>query len=234
MRLLIAAFVLAAPACGSRSGLNEPGSTTRGNGTAMTTHPSTKTSGCPGATPALSAVLMGEPIDSFARPDRSGHQALVRLSISPEALRAIGLDASCRNLIRVAALEGWIGLAGQAVLDALDESTATAMASAYAEAIRTSDDAIAWNLPAEVTSSDVASHMIVLGTRALPHLRPLLDDLRALPYSGSETATVAELRHYRVADLAAGIIAVILGVPYQDANTPAERDRQLTELRAKI
>jgi hypothetical protein len=79
----------------------------------MTTQNSaTDAPGCPGASPALKAVLTDEPIDSFARPDRSGHQALARLSITAGTLHAIGLDASCANQVRFAAFEGWIGLVG--------------------------------------------------------------------------------------------------------------------------
>jgi hypothetical protein len=201
----------------------------------MTTQNSaTDAPGCPGASPALKAVLTDEPIDSFARPDRSGHQALARLSITAGTLHAIGLDASCANQVRFAAFEGWIGLVGEVALGELDNATATAMVVVHTEALRTADDASPWGLPPDVTSSELARHLIVLGKRALPYLRPLLDDLRELPYAGSETSAVAGLRQYRVADLAAGIITVMVGVPYQDAKTPAERDRQLAELRATV
>lgn len=45
--------------------------------------------------------------------------------------------------------------------------------------------------------------------------------------------TTAGIRSYRVADLAAGMRSVIVGVPYHDGKTPAERDRQRIELRTK-
>jgi hypothetical protein len=235
MRWLMAWSVVVA-ACGSRSVANEVPASEQAKGTPMITKNSSVSAAadCPGVNAALKAVLLDEPIDSFSRPDQSGYQALVRLAIGADALRAIGLDARCPNAVRFAALEGWIGLAGEDVLGALDDATAGEMATVYGEAIRTTDDAAVWNLPPDVTSSVVARHLIVLGKRALPRLRPLLDDMRELPYAGSETSAIAGIKHYRVADLAAGMIVVIVGTPYRDGKTPADREHQLIELRARL
>jgi hypothetical protein len=155
-------------ACGSRSVANEVPASEQAKGTPMITKNSSASAAadCPGVNAALKAVLLDEPIDSFSRPDRSGHQALVRLAIGADALRAIGLDARCPNVVRFAAFEGWSGLAGANVLGALDDATAGEMATVYGEAIRTTDDAAVWNLPPDVTSSVVARHLIVLGARA--------------------------------------------------------------------
>ncbi|HEX7839098.1 MAG TPA: hypothetical protein VF469_16585 [Kofleriaceae bacterium] len=200
----------------------------------MTSQDSSTAGGCASASPALRAVLHDEPIASFVLPGGSGRQALTRLAVKPDALRAIGVDASCPNRVRFAAFEGWIALAGEAVLGSVDDATAAAMAAVQAEAIRTTDDAGLWGLPPDVVSSDVSRHLIILGRRALPQLRPVLDDTREAPYTGGEISAIASLRHYRINDLAAGLIAVIVGVPYQNAKTPAERDAQIADLRSKI
>ena len=189
-------------------------------------------SGCT-ASPELQAVLAREPLSSFILPQGSGRAALATLRTTPDALHAAGLDGACPNPVRLAALEAWIALAGEGVLQKLDDTTATAIATVQAEALRTTDDAGIWGLPPDVVQSEVSRHLIIVGRRALPQLRPLLDDLRLLPYAGSEISAVASLKKYRVADLAAGLLAVILGAPYQDDRAPTVRDAQLADLRTR-
>lgn len=191
----------------------------------------TPTSGCASATPALRAAL-DAPIASFAA--GTGKDALTRAGATPDALAAIGRDPSCPNPMRFAAFEGWIALAGEHALGQVDDATATAMATVQAEAIRTADEASLWGLPPSVSSEPLSRHLIILGKRALPPLKPLLDDTRPLPIAGSETSAIAGLRRYRISDLAAGLCAVILGQPYQDAKAPADRDKQIAALRAAI
>lgn len=191
-----------------------------------------QSSGYSRASDDLKAALR-EPIWSFVTADGAGRQALVRLRVDPSTLRSIGLDPSYPNHERFAALEGWIGLAGEHVLGSLDDATASALATVQTEALRTADDAGLWGLPPDVTASAIARHLILVGPRALPHLRPLLDDVRLAPYEGSETSSLAALRHYRVSDVAAALVAVIVGAPYRDAPTPAERDTQVAQLRTQ-
>lgn len=232
-RSLIALCSVGFLTCASPSGSNEPTSGEDGKGIAMNSSNRANPGSCASASPALRSTLTDEPIASFVLPQGSGRQALARLAVNPDTLAAIGSDASCPNQVRFAAFEGWIGLAGELALGKVDDATAAAMAAVQSQAIRDADDAGLWGLPPDVTSSAVSRHLIVLGPRALPYLRPLLDDKNELPYAGSEIAAIAALRQYRVSDLAAGLIAVILGVPYQDAETPAERDRQIDELRRR-
>lgn len=186
---------------------------------------------CAAATPDLLTVLQNETIASFLFPEGNGRKALARLKVSADTLLAIGRDDTCPNRVRFAAFEGWVASAGANVLGAADDATATAMARVQAQAIRDAEDAGLWGLPPRVTSSAVSRHLIRLRGRALPALRSLLDDTKALPYAGSESATIASLRNYRVNDLAAALIATIVGQPYNDAETPQERDRQINELR---
>lgn len=61
----------------------------------------------------------------------------------------------------------------------------------------------------------------------------LPDYIASLPAPGGEISAIASLRHYRVNDVAAGLIAVVVGVPYQSAKTPAVRDLQVADLRTK-
>jgi len=229
MRRTLALVVILA-GCASRSTSKEPGPAEAGKAHAMSSSDALPT-GCAGASAALQATLASEPLASFVLPTGSGRQALTQQAVAPDVLLAIGRDATCPNPVRLAAFEGWIALAGEGVLNGVDDATAAAMAAVHAEALRTTEDAGAWALPPDVTSSAVSRHLIILGRRALPALRPLLDDGRALSYDGSEISAIASLRRYRVGDLAAGLIAVIVGQPYQDATTPAERDPQLASLR---
>ena len=186
MRRLAAVTVFVVAACGSQASSKEPTGAEPGKPIAMTAQDtSTTTGGCAGASPALLAALH-QPIASLILPDGAGRQALTRLAVKPETLHAIGLDASCPNQVRFAAFEGWIALAGEAMLGSVDDATAAAMAAVQAEAIRTAEDAGLWGLPPDVTSSEVSRHLIVLGRRVLPRLRPLLDDTREAPYTGGE------------------------------------------------
>jgi hypothetical protein len=223
-RALLAVIVLAA-GCGSRTSATAPG-----EDPPMTTHDPSTAGGCASASPALRTAL-SQPIESYGLPQDAGHQALAKIGATPGPLLAIGKDATCPNAIRFAAFEGWIGLVGESELGKVDDATAAAIASVQAEAIRTADDGSPWSLPSAVTASHLSRHLIVLGRRVVPKLKPLLDDTRELPYTGSETAAIASLRKVRVNDLAAAIIATIVGVPYQDAPGPAARDPQIAELR---
>lgn len=197
----------------------------------MTTQPATA-GACASADPALQAALAEPRIDSFAQPGGAGRQALDRLALAAPTLAAIGRDASCPNPVRFAAFEGWIALAGEAALGGVDDTIAAAMAAVQAEAIRSTDDAGLWGLPPDVTASALSRHLVVLGRRVVPQLQPLLDDHRDLPIEGSESSAIASLRGYRISDLAAGLIAVIVGDDYVDGASAADRDPQLAALRA--
>jgi len=180
--------------------------------------------------PALHAAL-AHPIDSYGLPGGEGRAAIAQVGATPDELAAVGNDPSCPAIERLAAFEGWVGLVGENALGAVDDATATAMASAQVEAIRGADEGDPWSMPSDVTSSHVSRHLIVLGRRVLPVVKPLLDDTRELPYSGGEGAAIASLRKYRVCDLAAAIIATITGVPYDNAKDPAKRDKQIAALK---
>jgi hypothetical protein len=229
----LAGIVLLVAACGPRNGSTGAGTTEaqKDDGKALSmTHDPPAAGGCAGASLALRTAL-AHPIDSYALPQGAGHAALAKAGATADQLVAIGRDSSCPNPIRFAAFEGWIGVVGENALGKLDDPTAAEMAKVQAVAIRSAEEGGLWSLPPDVTASHVARHLIVLGRRVVPQLRPLLDDTRELPYLGSETASIASLRKYRVSDLAAAIIATIVGVPYQDAATPAARDTQIAALR---
>ena len=233
MRALVIGCALAwtSAGCGSHASRKAP-ATEAGEGQVMISNDAASadpTGACASARPALRTTLSEHPVDSFAI--GAGRQALAALGVTADELLAVGRDAGCPNALRFAAFEGWVGVAGEAALGQVDDATAAAMAEVQAEAIRRADDASAWSLPPDVTSSVLSRHLVVLGRRALPALRPLLDDLRPLPIAGSETSAIAARRKYRIADLAAGLIAVIAGVPFQDGATPADRDPQRAALR---
>jgi hypothetical protein len=227
MRVALLIFCAFAAGCASRSSSNGPGSGEAGKG--PMNPPAT---GCASASPELFAILDSQPIESFAPADGAGRSALTKEKVGADTLLAVGLDDTCASRVRLAAFEGWIAVVGEAALGAVDDRTATAIAAVHVEAIRTAEHGEPWGLPPDVTASAISRHLIVLGRRVLPQLRPLLDDHRELPYLGSETSAIASLRGYRVSDVAAGLIAVIVGAPYQNAQKPADRDPQLAQLRS--
>jgi hypothetical protein len=87
-----------------------------------------------------------------------------------------------------------------------------------------------WGMPGQYLER-LGRTMVEFGELAIPCLVRLLDDRQMLGYFGSEEPTLSQEMKYRVCDLAAYLITIIIGVPYQDAKQPEERDRFSAELR---
>ena len=106
------------------------------------------------------------------------------------------------------------------------------LAAAYADALARTVEANPWGMPGEL-DEPAGKHLVALGKDALPALRPLLADGRAVTYGGSKEAMVGNDYAYRVKDLAAFFVARILGVSYQVPTDPAARDRNIAALAAQ-
>jgi len=159
---------------------------------------------------------------------------LAALPDVPLRLRALALSDRAA-LLRFKALEVYLSLAGDAALQSAElKPQHAALAGVYADAIRQLDDLNIFNLPESVRSSTTSRHVIALGDGALPALRPLLERTEEAPYGGSEEASIAAMHHVRYCDLAAALVAAILGEPYVDDPEPAARDRQVEQLRRRI
>jgi hypothetical protein len=106
----------------------------------------------------------------------------------------------------------------------LDKS---AMANLHAQAIAQAPMHNPWGLPGEPI--DFGQALLDLGTPIEEALQPLLKNTTPLRYVGSEEPTIARLYKYRVADLAAGILAARRGIPFVDNQDPAVRDAWIRE-----
>ena len=117
--------------------------------------------------------------------------------------------------------------------DALDpEARARVLAGALARVEYLND--FGWLSPEEAYDGPAAKWLLATGERALPHLRPLLDDDRPAPSRGSEQATMAKQLGYRRSDYAYRYAALLLGEEPEFVADPAERDEQIAALRAKL
>lgn len=108
-----------------------------------------------------------------------------------------------------------------------------ALAAAYAHALAATVEANRWGMPGEL-DEPAGQHLVALGRPAVPALRPLLSDTRAVTYGGSKEAMVGNDYHYRVKDFAAFFIARILKLPYRVVTDPAKRDQAISDLAAQI
>lgn len=110
---------------------------------------------------------------------------------------------------------------------------AGALAAVYAEMLRHDVMANPWGMPGEL-DGPLGKHLVGLGEPAVAALRPLLDDNRAISYSGSHEATYGNAFRYRVKDLAAFFVASIRKLPFTVVEDPAARDRAIAALRASL
>ena len=86
-----------------------------------------------------------------------------------------------------------------------------------------------WGMPGQYLER-LGLTLIEFGQAAIPCLKQLLGDQRALGYSGSEEPTLSQKMHYRVCDLAAYLIANIDRIPYEEMSRVAARDRFIARL----
>jgi len=90
-----------------------------------------------------------------------------------------------------------------------------------------------WGLPGELDGR-LARQALALGPEAAPAFAALLDDDSEVEYGGSEEATVGNGYRYRVKDLAAELVASLLGAPYRIHLDPAARDTEIDMLRRRV
>ena len=102
-----------------------------------------------------------------------------------------------------------------------------AMAELHAEAIKNARMHNPWGLPGE--PYDFGESLLSLGETVESALKPLLTDTNKLVYFGSEEPTIAKMYNYRVADLAASLLAAKFGIPFIDNRNSAERDEWIKE-----
>jgi hypothetical protein len=182
------------------------------------------------ADPADALTRLGY-FELFLRGNDATLDEVWRRADAPERLRRLLPDVQAPALARFLAAE---------VLFARDPGFPASadrgvLASVYAEALRQNLTSIAnpWGLPGEL-DGPVARHVLVLGDAALPVLAALLDNERELRYSGSKDATIGNSYRYRVKDMAASLIAAVLGLPHATPLDPHERDADIELLRRRL
>jgi hypothetical protein len=105
-----------------------------------------------------------------------------------------------------------------------------AMADVLADALARDRVHNRWGLPGEFTGR-FGEQLLKLQAEGDASLRRLLDDLRPLSIEGSEAATLNSKAHYRVADLAAWLLASVHGVAWRNDPDPAARDAEIARMR---
>lgn len=167
----------------------------------------------------------------FERLDDDELRALWAEAGVPSELRALALDQRADLEARFLAAE--IVLSRGPDMFSADERSE--LGSLYAQALRSQLPGVAneWAFP--FGSLGLAGeHVVGLGTAAVPALATLLDDTTPLRYEGSKDAMVAESYRYRVKDLAAQLVAAILGLPYPRNPEPPARDAVIVDLAGRL
>jgi hypothetical protein len=149
-------------------------------------------------------------------------------SAGPRALRQTAADDRARAPCRFLCAEVLFAR-DPTFPDGLDPG---GLAYVYARALATNATQMAnpWGLPGEL-DGPVAQHVLTLGPPAAAAFASLLDDPTEVLYGGSQDATVGNSYRYRVKDVAASIVAAVLGIDYAVAPDPATRDERIERLK---
>jgi hypothetical protein len=153
---------------------------------------------------------------------------LARIPAAEGGLLAIVHDKDSKPDRRFVAAEallegGWIGWRA-------NPEDRRAMAATLADALARDRVHNRWGLPGEFTGG-FGKQLLTLGHEGDFELRRLLDDNRPLAIAGSEAATLNVGARYRVADLAAWLLASAHGIPWHNDPDPRVRDAEILRLR---
>ena len=108
-----------------------------------------------------------------------------------------------------------------------------AVARALVEAMAGDRSHNRWGLPGAFVGP-FGRRLLSLGEGAEAALLPLLDDARPLSIEGSEAATINSRAGYRVADLAAWLLASSRGLAWRDDPDPRARDEEIARVRSEF
>ena len=127
------------------------------------------------------------------------------------------------------ALEAW----RVAVPDQYKKFSAQIKARIYVNALQKNQFYNTWGVPG-YSLTETTYALIGLGDVAISALRPLLDDTRLAPLSGSQDATTSVMYGNRVCDYAWVLISEIKKRPYQYYQEVSKRDKQIEDLRRAL
>lgn len=107
----------------------------------------------------------------------------------------------------------------------------TNVALLYAEALKKDYTGIAnpWGRPDD--PGDIGRHVILLGDEAIKAFYPLLTCNTPLIYGGSKVATMAKRYKYRVKDVAANYISILLGRSFEGDRKPFFRNFEIRQVK---
>jgi hypothetical protein len=170
-------------------------------------------------------------VDLFQRLDESQLDRIWAMPDVAERLRVELHDGSVDARSRFLAAE---------VLFARDPSfprdeSATELAEIYASALRTGASRYAnpWGFPGRV-DGPLAHHVVERGPAAVRPFARLLDDATPIEYAGSREATFGNAYQFRVKDIAASLIAQIIGADVPTAIDARQRDREIEAIRNRL
>jgi hypothetical protein len=168
--------------------------------------------------------------DLFERLRSPARDAILSRPRAIEELRQLVSDSATPAVTRFLGAE-LLYYAGESAWP--DDAARRYLPAVYAGALAAFDDGSAWGIPGRWTHP-ATDHAIAFGEPIVPALAPLLSDGKRLRYTGSKRALLGDYLGVRVKDVAAFIIANVLTVPYQAADSPADRDEFIAALAARI
>lgn len=178
----------------------------------------------------VEAILNDNSINQLGWDRSRANKALAKVDGAQGALEAIATDKSRDDALRYKASEALYAQGGSL---SSDEDKAD-IARLYAQTLGSATEHDVWGLPSQ-SPTGPGKRIVALGKPALLELRPLLDNGTTLLLEGSEEPTIAEMRGYRVADLAGRYASEILGVSFDVENdSPAARDADLKKIAEAI
>jgi hypothetical protein len=180
----------------------------------------------------LLAVLdRNSPFDAFAEePALDAHAVSELAAIDGAEGRLVELagDPAAPPARRYAAAEAL--LQGQLEDWRSSPDSVRAVADALAVSLREDTSHNRWGLPGHFAGR-LGKQLVALPSGVDEALEPLLDDNAPLVIEGSEAATINEMAHYRIADLAAYLLSLHRGSVWDAPVKPSKRAKFIARLK---
>ena len=163
----------------------------------------------------------------------SSYENLFSQGEAARVLSRSNVETELSSVVAASDVEPKLRVLAHELLIEAGQSIRSELAESYCGALPGSFLHNWWGMPGQYLGR-LGHTMVAFGQSAIPCLTRLLDDQRLLGYFGSEEPTLSQEMQYRVSDLAAYLVAQILGVPYRDAERSEERDKFIAELRRRL
>jgi hypothetical protein len=144
-----------------------------------------------------------------------------------------GLEVELPNILAASDVEPKLRVLAHELLIEAGLSVHPELVESYCQTLPDSFLHNWWGMPGQYLER-LGHTVVTFGPAAIPCLTRLLDNRQSLGYIGSEEPTLSRAMQYRVCDLAAYLIATIIGIPYKDAKQTGVRDEFIAELRRRL